>query len=109
MLMTRAGVGLISAPGTGRPAAQLAPSSKSDVLAPQRPDTRTGWISDVQLIPASPSALCPAAPMIPAMKVPCQLLSDASSSGGSHKPAGRESPGSLASESRPLPSFAPVL
>ena len=57
-------------------------------------------------MPATPTELLVRAAIVPATCVPCQLLaSNAAGSPGPHSPALIQSPGSLASVSRPLPSF----
>jgi hypothetical protein len=72
------------------------------------PSTRTGTILAPYATPATPVLLFVAAAMVPATWVPCQLEFDAGSP-APHSPAAVQSPGSLASLSRPLPSFAMVV
>jgi hypothetical protein len=77
ILMMRAGVVLFGTPGTLRPPAQRMPSTVSESSAPQRPETRTGWIRAVQSTPAMPCELLVAAPSTLATRVPCHVLFDA--------------------------------
>jgi hypothetical protein len=102
-----AGLGLAGTPATEPPAAQTMPSAMSDAAPPHLPSTRTGRILALGATPVTPSALLPAAAMVPATWVPCQLLLAASSS-APHCLAVTLSPGSLALLSRPPPSPARV-
>src|SRR5687767_1369851 len=77
--MTFAGLAFAGTPDTVNPAAQRMPSTMSEVKPPQRPSTRMGTIGETQLIPATPTPLSLAAPMVPATCVPCQLLLSAGS------------------------------
>ncbi|MNN16862.1 hypothetical protein D3C81_1300160 [compost metagenome] len=73
-LTTLAGVALAGTPGTASPPAQRMPSTVSDNSAPQRPDTRTGWIRAAQSTPAMPTPLLVSAPSTLATRVPCHVL-----------------------------------
>ncbi len=109
-LITRAGVGLAGTLGTDRPPAQRMPSTVSESSAPQRPETRTGWMRAFQSTPAMFTPLLVSAPSVPATRVPCQLLLVAVVVGvevpGQVNPTGTPSPASVASASRPPPSLA---
>ena len=107
--MTRAGLGLAGTPATGKPAAQRTPSSKSLSTAPHLPATRTGSTLAPQWMPATPSPLLLAAAISPAMAVPCQeLFSTSQPLYAAVRLSAKvtQSPGSLASASRPSPSLA---
>ena len=111
MLTTRAGFGLIGTPDTGKPAAQYMPSTMSATSAPHLPATRTGSTRPFQLMPATPNALSVTAATMPAMSVPCHELLATSQLPNSVgllflSACVTQSPGSLGSASRPLPSLA---
>ena len=70
----RAGFGFTGNPGTASPAAQRMPAWMSESKPPHLPSTRTGRIFTPKAVPAMPWPLLAAAPMIPAILVPCQEL-----------------------------------
>src|SRR5690349_903086 len=74
-LRMRAGVGLSGMPATCRPAAQRMPAMMSLSRPPHLPSTRTGRIHEFHARPETPTELLVSAPIIPATRVPCQLLS----------------------------------
>ena len=81
------------------PAAQRMPSVTSATLPPHAPSTRIGIIVTFGATPEMPIPLSFCAAIIPATCVPCQ--EDAGLSSSRH-----QSPGSVASISRPDPSLA---
>ncbi len=108
MLITLAGVGLSGTPDTGRPAAHSMASAMSEDMPPHLPSARTGWIRAFQSMPARSRPLLVAAPTTLATPVPChdelatvQVLNRVSSLSALVS----QSPGSLASASRPSPSL----
>lgn len=106
-LSTLAGLVLVGTPDTDNPADQLIASAISEVVPPHFPKARTGRIFEFQLMPATPVLLLLAAPIVPAVCVPCQELSAAMLL--PHSLAITQSPGSLGSLSRPPPSFATLV
>ena len=111
-MITRAGVGFAGTPGTTSPAAQRMPAITSESKPPHLPSTRTGSRRTLRPTLAMPMPLSVSAEITPATLVPChELLRGSSSQPGSAPPVSRsdwvtQSPGSAASASRPLPSFA---
>ncbi len=108
-LITCAGYGFAGTPGTASPAAQAMPSMMSESSPPHLPSTRTGRTFAAQSIPATPMPLSEFAATTPLTAVPCHELSSTAQSpksGSLRSFASIQSPGSVASASRPLPSFA---
>src|SRR5688500_20254259 len=106
--MMRAGVGLSAAPFTCRPAAQRMPARMSLSRPPHLPSTRTGRMYEFQLRPATPAELLVSAPIMPATRVPCQVLEDVSQLAYMTfvlSLASIQSPGSDGSVSRASPSL----
>ena len=103
MLRTCAGVAFAGAPATLPPEAQTMASMRSAVSPPHLPSTRTGWMRTDRATPA-PKSPFHRAPTVPATCVPCQLEGAAGSPGQSLEVC--QSPSSVASLSRPLPSRA---
>ena len=69
-----AGLGLVGAPATARPAAQRMPSATSLSYPPHLPSTRTGKILTPDAMPAIPMPLSDLAAMVPDTCVPCHEL-----------------------------------
>ena len=85
------------------------PAWMSESKPPHLPSTRTGRILTPKAVPAMPWPLFAAAPIRPAILVPCQELSSTPQFLNcplAFSPAVIQSPGSLASASRPSPSLA---
>ncbi len=101
--MTRAGCGLAGTLLTAMPPAQSIAATMSESLPPHLPSTRTGSSITSRPTEAMPMPLPVWAASRPAVWVPCQLLFSAAWP-LPHSPAVVQSPGSLASGSRPLPS-----
>ena len=83
----------------------------SESKPPHLPRARAGRIHGFQVIPVTPSELFDSAPMIPETRVPCHELFEAPQLVNGPLLAllsadVTQSPGSVGSESRPLPSFA---
>ena len=103
--MTRAGFGFGGTPATGTPAAHSMPSRMSSKVPPHFPSARTGSILAFQSRPAMPTPLSELAAMRPLTNVPWKKLGSAGAP-SPHSLSPVPSPGSLGSESRPLPSLA---
>ncbi len=107
MLSTFAGLALVGTPDTVPPDTQTIASAMSEVKPPHLPSTRAGTTLALNATPATPLPLLVTAAMVPATCVPCQLdASKVAGSPGPHSLGLIQSPGSLASLSRPLPSLA---
>ena len=104
-LRTLAGLGLLGTPVTGSPAAQRMPSAISESYPPTLPRTRIGRMRAFIATPTTPVELLPIPAMVPATCVPCQELGPLDPE-KPQSPLLNQSPGSLASESRPVPSLA---
>ena len=109
-MITLAGNGFAATPATGIPAAHFNASKMSEVSPPHLPSTRTGNTITSRPTPAMPTALFVAAPIRPAVCVPChELLPTSLATQPRTTPtsaAVTPSPGSVGSASRPPPSFA---
>ena len=76
----------------------------SELKPPHLPSTRIGMIGLAQFTPATPTPLLVSAAIVPATCVPCHELVRAEDP-TPHSPAAVQSPGSLGSGSRLLPSL----